>query len=67
MRSTVGRAARCSGMRIRNFLPVLVLGWLAACGYHAILGMEVTGSQSGVIAFAVNLTQDLKPLIRAAL
>jgi D-alanyl-D-alanine-carboxypeptidase/D-alanyl-D-alanine-endopeptidase len=36
-------------------------------GYYAILGMEVTESQSGVVAFAVNLAQDLKPLIRAAL
>ena len=36
-------------------------------GYYAILGMEVTESQSGVVAFAVNLAQDLKPLIRTAL
>lgn len=36
-------------------------------GYYAILGMEVTESQSGVVAFAVNLAQELKPLIRAAL
>jgi len=36
-------------------------------GYYAILGMEVTESQSGVVAFAVNLAQDLKPLIRSAL
>ena len=36
-------------------------------GYYAILGMEVTESQSGVVQFAVNLAQDLKPLIRAAL
>ncbi len=36
-------------------------------GYYAILGMEVTESQSGVVAFAVNLEQDLKPLIRSAL
>ncbi|HEY6126454.1 MAG TPA: serine hydrolase domain-containing protein [Steroidobacteraceae bacterium] len=36
-------------------------------GYYAILGMEVTDSQSGVVAFAVNLAQELKPLIRTAL
>ena len=36
-------------------------------GYYAILGMEVTESQSGVVAFAVNLAQELKPLIRTAL
>jgi len=36
-------------------------------GYYAILGMEVTESQSGVVAFAVNLAQDLKPLIRTAM
>jgi len=36
-------------------------------GYYAILGMEVTDSQSGIVAFAVNLAQDLKPLIRTAL
>jgi CubicO group peptidase (beta-lactamase class C family) len=36
-------------------------------GYYAILGMEVTESQSGIVAFAVNLEQDLKPLIRSAL
>jgi D-alanyl-D-alanine-carboxypeptidase/D-alanyl-D-alanine-endopeptidase len=36
-------------------------------GYYAILGMEVTESQSGVVAFAVTLAQDLKPLIRSAL
>ena len=36
-------------------------------GYYAILGMEVTESQSGIVAFAVNLAQDLKPLIRSAL
>jgi CubicO group peptidase (beta-lactamase class C family) len=36
-------------------------------GYYAILGMEVTESDSGIVAFAVNLAQDLKPLIRAAL
>jgi serine-type D-Ala-D-Ala carboxypeptidase/endopeptidase len=36
-------------------------------GYYAILGMEVTESDSGVVAFAVNLAQDLKPLIRSAL
>jgi len=36
-------------------------------GYYAILGMEVTESQSGIVAFAVQLAQDLKPLIREAL
>jgi D-alanyl-D-alanine-carboxypeptidase/D-alanyl-D-alanine-endopeptidase len=36
-------------------------------GYYAILGMEVTESQSGIVAFAVNLAQALKPLIRTAL
>jgi hypothetical protein len=36
-------------------------------GYFAILGMEVTESDSGVVQFAVSLEQELKPLIRAAL
>jgi serine-type D-Ala-D-Ala carboxypeptidase/endopeptidase len=36
-------------------------------GYYAVLGMEVTESQSGVVNFAVQLEQELKPLIRAAL
>lgn len=36
-------------------------------GYYAILGMEVSESQSGITAFAVSLAQDLKPLIRAAM
>jgi len=36
-------------------------------GYYAILAMEVTESQSGVVEFSVRLAQDLKPLIRAAL
>ena len=36
-------------------------------GYYAVLGMEVDESQSGVVAFSVQLEQDLKPLIRAAL
>jgi D-alanyl-D-alanine-carboxypeptidase/D-alanyl-D-alanine-endopeptidase len=36
-------------------------------GYYAILGMEATESQSGIVAFAVNLAQELKPLIRSAL
>ena len=36
-------------------------------GYYAILGMEVTESQSGIVALAVNLEQTLKPLIRNAL
>ena len=35
-------------------------------GYYAILGMEVD-SQAGIVAFAVNLAQELKPLIRSAL
>jgi hypothetical protein len=38
-----------------------------ASGYYAILGMEVTESQSGIVAFAVNLEQSMKPLIRTAL
>ncbi len=36
-------------------------------GYYAIIAMEVTESQSGIVAFSVRLAQDLKPLIRAAL
>jgi D-alanyl-D-alanine-carboxypeptidase/D-alanyl-D-alanine-endopeptidase len=36
-------------------------------GYYAVLGMEVTESQSGVVNFAVQLEQELKPLIRAAI
>jgi CubicO group peptidase (beta-lactamase class C family) len=36
-------------------------------GYYAILAMEVTESQSGVVEFSVRLAQDLKPLIRGAL
>ncbi len=36
-------------------------------GYYAILGMEVTESQAGIVEFSVRLAQDLKPLIRAAL
>jgi serine-type D-Ala-D-Ala carboxypeptidase/endopeptidase len=36
-------------------------------GYYAIIGMEVTEAQSGVVEFSVRLAQDLKPLIRAAL
>jgi CubicO group peptidase (beta-lactamase class C family) len=36
-------------------------------GYYAILAMEVTESQSGVVEFSVRLAQDLKPLIRTAL
>jgi serine-type D-Ala-D-Ala carboxypeptidase/endopeptidase len=38
-----------------------------AGGYYAIVAMEVTESQSGIVAFSVQLAQDLKPLIRAAL
>ena len=42
--------------------------WLdREAGYYAILGMEVPGSQDGVVNFAVTLAQELKPLIRAAL
>lgn len=36
-------------------------------GYYAILAMEVTEPQSGVVEFAVSLEQDLKPLIKTAL
>jgi D-alanyl-D-alanine-carboxypeptidase/D-alanyl-D-alanine-endopeptidase len=36
-------------------------------GYYAIIAMEVTESQSGVVAFSVQLEQDLRPLIRTAL
>jgi serine-type D-Ala-D-Ala carboxypeptidase/endopeptidase len=36
-------------------------------GYYAILGMEISNNQTGVVSFAVNLQQQLKPLIRAAL
>ena len=36
-------------------------------GYYAVLGMEVSESQSGVVNFAVQLEQELKPLIRVAL
>jgi serine-type D-Ala-D-Ala carboxypeptidase/endopeptidase len=36
-------------------------------GYYAVLGMEVAESQSGIVAFSVNLAQTLKPLIRTAL
>jgi D-alanyl-D-alanine-carboxypeptidase/D-alanyl-D-alanine-endopeptidase len=36
-------------------------------GYYAVLGMEVDGADSGIVAFAVNLAQDLKPLIIKAL
>jgi CubicO group peptidase (beta-lactamase class C family) len=44
--------------------------WLdRAAGYYAILGMELssTGSDEGVVAFAVTLQADLQPLIAAAL
>ena len=42
--------------------------WLdREAGYYAIIGMEVSESQSGVVNFSVQLAQDLKPLIRAAL
>jgi CubicO group peptidase (beta-lactamase class C family) len=43
--------------------------WLdRAAGYYAILGMELasTGSDEGVVAFAVNLQAELEPLIAAA-
>jgi D-alanyl-D-alanine-carboxypeptidase/D-alanyl-D-alanine-endopeptidase len=36
-------------------------------GYYAIIAMEVTESQSGIVEFSVRLAQDLKPLIRDAL
>lgn len=36
-------------------------------GYYAILGMEVPRSGAEVVQFAVQLQQDLEPLIRAAL
>jgi CubicO group peptidase (beta-lactamase class C family) len=36
-------------------------------GYYAILAMEVSESTSGIVQFSVELAQDLKPLIRAAL
>ncbi len=36
-------------------------------GYYAIIGMEVSESQSGIVNFSVQLAQDLKPLIRSAL
>jgi serine-type D-Ala-D-Ala carboxypeptidase/endopeptidase len=35
--------------------------------YYAIIAMEVTESQSGIVEFSVRLAQDLKPLIRSAL
>jgi len=36
-------------------------------GYYAIIGMEISESQSGVVNFSVALAQQLKPLIRDAL
>jgi serine-type D-Ala-D-Ala carboxypeptidase/endopeptidase len=36
-------------------------------GYYAIIAMEVTESQAGIVAFSVQLEQELKPLIREAL
>ncbi len=36
-------------------------------GYYAIIAMEVTESQAGIVAFSVQLEQELKPLIRNAL
>lgn len=36
-------------------------------GYFAVLGMEISESQSGIVSFAVQLEQALKPLIRTAL
>jgi len=36
-------------------------------GYYAIIGMEITESQSGVVNFSVALAQQLKPLIKDAL
>jgi serine-type D-Ala-D-Ala carboxypeptidase/endopeptidase len=44
--------------------------WLdRAAGYYAILGTELdaTGNDEGVVAFAVNLQQGLRPLISAQL
>jgi D-alanyl-D-alanine-carboxypeptidase/D-alanyl-D-alanine-endopeptidase len=40
-----------------------------ATGYYAILGMELssTGNDEGVVEFAVNLQQELAPLIAQAL
>jgi hypothetical protein len=38
-----------------------------AGGYYAMIAMEVTDSQSGIVKFSVDLAQQLKPLIRAAL
>jgi CubicO group peptidase (beta-lactamase class C family) len=35
-------------------------------GYYAILAMEATESQSGIVEFSVRLAQELKPLIRKA-
>jgi D-alanyl-D-alanine-carboxypeptidase/D-alanyl-D-alanine-endopeptidase len=36
-------------------------------GYYAILGMELTNNSIGVVSFAVNLQQQLKPLIATAI
>jgi CubicO group peptidase (beta-lactamase class C family) len=36
-------------------------------GYYAIIGMEISESQSGVVNFSVALAQQLKPLIKDAL
>jgi D-alanyl-D-alanine-carboxypeptidase/D-alanyl-D-alanine-endopeptidase len=36
-------------------------------GYYAIIGMEISESASGVVAFSVDLAQRLKPEIRRAL
>jgi D-alanyl-D-alanine-carboxypeptidase/D-alanyl-D-alanine-endopeptidase len=36
-------------------------------GYYAILGMELSGVEGGVVAFSVDLAQALKPDIEAAL
>lgn len=42
--------------------------WLdREAGYYAVLGMEAAESQSGVVAFSVELAQRLKPAIRQAL
>ena len=38
-----------------------------AHGYYAILGMELTSNSNGVVSFALQLEQDLQPLIVAAL
>ena len=36
-------------------------------GYYAMIAMEISDSQAGIVKFSVDLAQQLKPLIRAAL